>query len=112
MTQATEQVRHLVFFQFKPETSPEKVHEIEDAFVALAQKIDLVIGFEWNNKNLSVENLGQGYSHCFLLTFGCREDSVLYLINPDHVAFTQLVGPYVEQVMVHDFLPRVVPTHC
>ncbi|HPU07367.1 MAG TPA: Dabb family protein, partial [Thermogutta sp.] len=62
------QVRHVVLFKFKDGTSPEDVAKIEKAFAALPSKIPQIAGFEWGT-DCSVENLSQGFTHCFILTF-------------------------------------------
>jgi len=95
-------LRHVVLFKFKDAASPEQVKQIEDAFRALPGKIKEVQGFEWGT-NVSPENLAQGYTHCFLLTFDSERDRDAYLVAPAHKEFGQLLGPHLEKVTVVDF---------
>jgi heme-degrading monooxygenase HmoA len=95
-------LRHVVLFGFKPTTTPEQVGEIEQAFSALPGQIEEIQGFEWGT-DVSVENLSQGYSHCFVVTFGSAADRDSYLPHPAHLAFTGLVGPHLEKVCVVDY---------
>ena len=54
----------------------------------------------------SPEDLDQGYTHAFLLTFPSEADRAAYLPHPDHVAFTEVVGPHVDAVHVVDYWTR------
>ncbi len=57
-------LRHVVLFKFKDGTSSQQVREIENAFRALPDKVDAICDFEWGT-DVSVENLQQGFTHCF-----------------------------------------------
>ena len=96
-------LRHVVLFKFKDGTSPEKIKEVEDAFTALPKKINTIIGYEWG-KNISPENLAQGFTHCFLVTFKDAAGRDYYLPHPDHKAFGQILGPSLDKVLVIDFI--------
>ena len=98
-------LRHVVLFKFKDGTSPEKVKEIEQAFTDLPKKINTIIGYEWGN-NISPENLGQGFTHCFLVTFKNATDRDNYLPHPDHKAFGKILGPHLDKVLVFDFVDQ------
>ena len=63
---------------------------------------DSIIGFE-NGLNISGENLSQGYTHCFVLTFQDSAARDAYLIHPKHEEFKSLALPFVESVLVVDF---------
>ncbi len=102
MTEPTRLLRHVVLFQFKEETTPEQIAEIENAFRALPSQIDAIHGFEWGT-NVSIEGIARGYTHCFFLTFKSEEDRAIYLPHPAHKAFGALLGPHKEQVLVLDY---------
>lgn len=95
-------LRHVVLFQFKEETKPEKIDEVARAFAALPQKIDAIVDFEWGT-DVSTENKSQGFTHCFIVTFqdeaGCKE----YLPHPAHQEFVALVRPHLANVLVVDY---------
>ena len=95
-------LRHVVLFKFKDAATPEDVKKVEDAFADLAKKLPLIKGYEWG-KNNSPENLNQGLTHCFLLSFSSEKDRDAYLIHPDHKAFGKILGPYLDKVTVVDY---------
>jgi len=95
-------LRHVVLFKFKQGTTPQQVKQVEDAFRALPAKINLIRGFEWGT-NVSPENLAQGYTHCFFLSFVSDKDRDAYLIHPAHKEFGKLLGPYLDKALVVDF---------
>ncbi|MBN3583196.1 Dabb family protein [Algoriphagus aestuarii] len=95
-------LRHVVMFGFKEETSPEKIQEIIDAFAALPSKIEQIKGFEWGINN-SPENLNDGLTHAFTLTFHSEEDREIYLPHPDHKAFGEVLGSSLSKVVVVDY---------
>ncbi len=95
-------LRHVVLFKFKDGTTAEQIEAIEDAFRALPAKIPQIRGFEWGTDN-SPEKLSQGFTHCFLLTFASEEDRAVYLPHPEHKAFGQKLGPYLDKVCVVDY---------
>lgn len=96
------QLRHVVLFKFKDGTSEADVKKVEDAFRALPSKIKEIKGFEWGTNN-SPENLAQGFTHCFFVTFNSEEDRAVYLPHPAHKAFGALLGPYLDKVLVIDY---------
>jgi hypothetical protein len=95
-------LRHVVMFQFKAETTPAQVKEIENAFRALPSKIPGIAGFEWGT-NVSPENLAQGFTHCFFLTFKSAADRDAYLPHPAHKAFGAMLKGHIEKVLVVDY---------
>src|SRR5262249_21189748 len=95
-------LRHVVIFRFKETTSQEDVKKIEDAFRALPSKIREIRSFEWGT-NVSQENLSQGYTHCFLLTFASDKDRDAYLVHPAHKEFGNIIGSALDKNFVVDF---------
>ncbi len=95
-------LRHVVLFSFKEGTTPEQIRQVEDAFRALPGKINAILDFEWGTNN-SPENLAQGYTHCFFLSFKDEAARAAYLPHPDHKAFGQTLGPILEKVCVVDY---------
>jgi len=95
-------LRHVVLFKFKDGAKPEDVRKIEDAFRALPSKVTLIKDFEWGT-NVSPENLNQGLTHCFYVTFTSDKDRDAYLIHPAHKDFVALLGPVLEKATVVDY---------
>lgn len=95
-------LRHVVFFKFKAETTPEKLKEITDAFAELPKKIDAIRDFEWGT-DVSVEKLSKGFTHCFFVTFDDEKGRDAYLPHPAHTAFVDIVKPHLDDVCVVDY---------
>ena len=82
----TKMLRHVVLFKFKDDATPEQVKQVEDAFKAFPSAIKEIKDLEWGTNN-SPENLNQGLTHCFLLSFESEKDRDAYLPHPAHKAF-------------------------
>jgi len=95
-------LRHVVLFKFKETTTPADKKKIEDAFRALPAKISEIRNFEWGS-NVSVENLSQGFTDCFVLTFASEKDRDTYLVHPAHKEFGNIIGSALDKVLVVDF---------
>lgn len=95
-------LRHVVMFKWKDGTPPGTVNEIEQAFLALPGQIPQICALEWGTE-MSVENLSQGFTHCFLVSFKSEDDRAVYLPHPAHKAFGELIGPHLDKVLVFDF---------
>jgi hypothetical protein len=95
-------LRHVVLFKFKDTSTPEDVKKVEAAFAELPKKLSVIKGYEWGMNN-SPENLNQGLTHCFLLTFSSEKDREAYLVHPDHKAFGKILGPHLDKVTVVDY---------
>jgi len=95
-------LRHVVLFKFKDGTTAEQVRQIEQAFCALPGNIDAIRDFEWGT-DVSVENRQEGFTHCFVVTFRDETARAEYLPHPEHKAFGNLLGPYLDKVLVIDY---------
>jgi hypothetical protein len=95
-------LRHVVLFKFKDGTTAADTKKVEDAFRALPSKIKEIKSLEWGTNN-SPENLNQGFTHCFFVTFNSEKDRAVYLPHPAHKAFGEILHPYLDKVLVLDF---------
>lgn len=95
-------LRHVVLFAFNEAAGPEEIQGIERAFSALPSQIETIHDFEWG-VDVSVENLSQGFSHCFLVTFLSEADRDSYLPHPAHQAFVARLQPYLAKALVFDY---------
>lgn len=95
-------LRHVVMFKFLDSAKPEDIKKVEDAFSALSGKIKLIKDYEWGT-NTSPENLNQGLTHCFFVTFASDKDRDDYLVHPDHKAFVEVLKPHLDKVTVIDY---------
>jgi Stress responsive A/B Barrel Domain len=98
----TKMLRHVVLFKFKDGTSADDIKKVEDAFRALPSKIKEIKGFEFGTNN-SPENLNQGFTHSFFLTFNSEKDRATYLPHPAHKAFGEVLKPHLDKVLVIDY---------
>jgi Stress responsive A/B Barrel Domain len=95
-------LRHVVLFSFKSSSTADDVKKIEEAFKALPRKIKEIKDFEWGTNN-SPENLAQGFTHCFFVSFNSEKDRDIYLPHPDHKVFVEIAGPHIDKVLVLDY---------
>lgn len=96
------ELRHVVLFKYKDGTTDSDIKKIEAAFRALPSKIKEIKGMEWGVNN-SPENLNDGFTHCFFLTFASEADRAVYLPHPDHQAFGAILTPHLDKVLVVDY---------
>ncbi|KAL2921498.1 Stress-response A/B barrel domain-containing protein HS1, partial [Bienertia sinuspersici] len=61
-------------------------------------------------KDVSIENLHQGFTHIFESTFDSTEGIAEYLSHPKHVEFADLFLGHLDKVLVIDYKPTTV--HC
>ena len=96
-------LRHLVTFKFTEKSNKEDVDRLNKAFNALPNAISVIKDFEWGI-NDSPENLHQGFTHCYLLTFASEEDrDSIYTPHAQHQAFVASLKPHLEKVFVIDY---------
>ena len=100
--QEKKELRHVVMFGWKAGADSAAINRVVMAFKALPGKIKTIKRFEWGVNN-SPENLNQGLTYCFLVTFASEKDRNDYIVNPDHKAFTQLLPAIMEKVTVVDY---------
>jgi hypothetical protein len=100
--QESKMLRHVVLFKFKDSATPEQVKKVENAFLALPSAIKEIKDFEWGTNN-SPENLNEGLTHCFFLSFNSEKDRDVYLPHPAHKAFGAILKPYLDKVIVVDY---------
>ncbi|KAL8026027.1 hypothetical protein ABFX02_14G002200 [Erythranthe guttata] len=59
-------------------------------------------------KDVSIENLNDGFTHVFESTFASTQGIAEYLSDPDHVAFANTLLPQLDKVLVVDYMPTKV----
>lgn len=97
-------LRHVVCLKFKTDASPSQIHNVEEEFVALKDKIPGILSLEWGTNN-SPENLNKEFTHCFIVSFQDESARKTYLPHPDHQAFVSILKPILKDVFVIDFTP-------
>ncbi len=107
-TAMEKELRHVVLFKFKEGVSADSLKAMELAFKGLATEIKEVKHLEFGLNN-SPENLNQGFTHCFVVTFASESDRAIYLPHPAHKAFvTNHLSTTLDKVCVVDFWADVV----
>ncbi len=104
----TNVVQHMVLFKFKADITPAKLKELEVGFASLPAQIKEIAGFQWGI-NSSPEKLDKGFTHGYILTFKTEKDRDAYLPHPAHVAFGNLVRPWLADITVLDFVNQYKP---
>jgi hypothetical protein len=97
--------RHVVLFAFNEDVSKEQIKEVEDAFGKLPKQIDTIIDYEFGT-NVSPENLNDGLTHCFFVTFKNKAGLEVYLPHPAHKKFVELVQGKLAKVVVVDYVSK------
>lgn len=59
-------------------------------------------------KDVSIENLHQGFTHIFESTFESTEGVAEYVAHPAHVEYANLFLANLEKVLVIDYKPTTV----
>lgn len=98
-------LRHVVLLKFKEGITPEQIQTVEQGFADLKNQIDAIQAYEWGI-DTSHEKLGQGFTHCSIVTFADEAARDAYLVHPAHKAFAGSLGPVIAGVLVVDFLAR------
>ncbi len=105
---AEKELRHVVLFKFKDGVSADSVKGMEVAFKGLASQIKEVKKLEFGLNN-SPENINQGYTHCFTVTFNSEADRAIYLPHPAHKAFIDNhLKAILDKVCVVDYWAEIV----
>lgn len=76
--------------------------EIGDSSFKNKKKLD------FRGKDVSIENLHQGFTHVFESTFDSKQGIAEYIVHPDHVEFANIFLPALDKVLVIDFEPTPV----
>jgi len=95
-------LKHVVMFGWKPGTDAASIDKVIADFGNLKHKIKIIKTYEWGINN-SPENLNNGLTHCFVLTFNSALDRDAYLIHPAHKAFVSILNPAPDKVTVLDY---------
>ena len=96
------ELRHVVIFRFKPETTAAQLDEVNRAFQNLQNAIPEIKHFE-RGLNNSPEGLNRGFTHGYLITFATEADRDAYLPHPAHKQFVNLLGGKLDEAFVFDY---------
>ncbi|MFT6321147.1 MAG: hypothetical protein ACJAT4_002076 [Granulosicoccus sp.] len=102
---STPLLRHIVMFKFKDDASDADIEKVENAFRDLPNHIAEIKDFEWGTNN-SPEELEQGFTHCFFVSFENEAGRAVYLPHPKHLGFVEILKPTLDKVLVFDYLAK------
>ena len=95
-------LRHVVCFRFKDHLSPSEIQSLVDDFLNLKRQIPQIADSE-GGRDVSIEGLAKGYSHCFVISFLSEKDRDDYLQHPIHQEFAKMILPQLADVLAIDF---------
>nr|UWK31730.1 Cyclase2 [Plumbago zeylanica] len=96
--------KHILLAKFKDGVSDEKIEELIKGYAALVDKIEPMKAFHWG-KDVSIENLHQGFTHVFESTFESTQGIAEYVAHPVHVEFANVFLESLDKVLVVDYKP-------
>lgn len=102
---STPLLRHIVLFKFKDDAEKTDIEKVENAFRDLPNHIAEIKDFEWGTNN-SPEELEQGFTHCFFVSFENEAGRAVYLPHPKHQEFVEILKPTLDKVLVFDYLAK------
>jgi len=105
MSDPNKPVKHVVLFKFKEGTPPDKIGELIEGYKALPGKIDAMKHFEWG-PDVSVEDLQDGFTHCFITTFANTAGRDSYIPHEAHQEYVKVLLPHLDKLLVIDFQPQ------
>ncbi|RWW33282.1 hypothetical protein GW17_00002008 [Ensete ventricosum] len=111
-------VKHVLLARFNDEVSPEAVDDLIKGYANLVSLVPSMKAFHWYlppssssvcvGRDVSIENLHQGFTHVFESTFDDAEGIAEYIAHPSHVEFANRFLPALEKVIVIDYVPTAV----
>ncbi|KAL3812239.1 hypothetical protein ACJIZ3_013507 [Penstemon smallii] len=107
MEEGKGEVKHILLAKFKEDLSEEQIDEYIKQYANLVNLVPSMKAFRWG-KDVSVENLHQGFTHVFESTFESTEGIAEYISHPDHVEYANKLLPQLDKVLVVDYKPSKV----
>ncbi|KAM7484936.1 hypothetical protein LguiA_000945 [Lonicera macranthoides] len=99
--------KHILLGKFKDGIPPQQIEELIKSYANLVNLIEPMKSFRWG-KDVSIENLHQGFTHVFESTFESTEGIAEYISHPAHVEYANTLLPQLEKVLVIDYKPTTV----
>jgi hypothetical protein len=95
-------IKHIALFKFKAVTSPEQIEQIFQEIMDLSETIPGIEDYV-SGPNNSPENLTDGFTHGFVMTFADAAARDAYLPHPEHERVKANILAQAEKVVVLDF---------
>ncbi|KAL3717536.1 hypothetical protein ACJRO7_009036 [Eucalyptus globulus] len=97
-------VRRVLLFKFKAETAPDHVKQLIKDYSNLVNLVESLKTWHMG-KDASIENLHEGFTHIFELTFEDAEGAAAYVVHPAHLEFHERIKPHLEKTSIIDYKP-------
>ncbi len=95
-------VKHIALFKFKEGTTEEQIDKVFEQLMDLSENVEGIEDYV-SGPNNSPENMSQGYTHGYVMTFADTTARDAYLPHPEHESFKTNVAPMLESSVVLDF---------
>ena len=98
--------KHLVVFEFKPDTTAAQIDGVMQSLRALVGKIPGLVDFvggAYSGPYPGASDLNKRYTHGFVMTFRDAATRAGYLPHPEHIRAKDALMPLLADVMAFDF---------
>ncbi|KAJ0042577.1 hypothetical protein Pint_19454 [Pistacia integerrima] len=103
MEEAKGVVKHILLARFKDEVKSEEIDQLIKGYAKLVNLVEPMKG-----RDVSIENLHQGFTRIFESTFESTEGVAEYIAHPAHVEFANLFLSHLDKVLVIDYKPTTL----
>ncbi|XP_022137755.1 stress-response A/B barrel domain-containing protein HS1 [Momordica charantia] len=100
-------VKHILLAKFKDEITEDQIDKLIKGYANLINLIEPMKAFQCG-KDVSIENLHQGFTHVFESTFESTQGIAEYISHPAHVEFANLFLASLDKVIVIDYKPTLI----
>lgn len=98
-------MKHILLAKFKDGIPPEQIDQLIKQYANLVNLVEPMKAFQWG-KDVSIENLHQGFTHVFESTFDSLEGVAEYIAHPVHVEYANTLLPQLEKFLIVDYKPQ------
>ena len=99
---SSRKLKHIILFGFKESASEDYLAQVHTQLTNLENTVDEVQAIE-GGVDVSDENMHQGFSYCYIMTFASLDTKNAYLQNPNFKAFSEMVRQHLEKIVVMDY---------
>ncbi|KAF7146187.1 hypothetical protein RHSIM_Rhsim04G0243300 [Rhododendron simsii] len=100
-------VKHILLAKFKDGIPQDQIDQLINGYAKLVHLIEPMKAFHWG-KDVSIENMHQGFTHVFESTFESVEGIAEYISHPAHVEFANIFLTVLDKVLVVDYKPTPI----
>ncbi|KAL3717541.1 hypothetical protein ACJRO7_009041 [Eucalyptus globulus] len=97
-------MRRVLLVKFKAETAPDHVERFIKDYSNLVNLIESLKTWHMGN-DVIIDNLHEGFTHVFELTFEDAEGAAAYVVHPAHLEFHERIAHLVEKTAMIDYKP-------